>query len=93
MKNGEEPAHPTIENFENGSIGCANVDGYKGLTKREYFAIECLKAILSNRELQLAIYKDLGNKGLYPDSVTNENVLQFDAIQSADVLLLELEKK
>lgn len=79
MKNGDKPINPTV--------------GNAGLTKREYFAIECLKAILSNRELQLAIYEDLGNKGLYPDSVTNENVLQFDAIQSADVLLLELEKK
>lgn len=46
MENSKQPAYPTVKITSDGDIGA--IDG--GLTKREYFASNILKGLVSNPE-------------------------------------------
>jgi hypothetical protein len=78
MLNSDKPAMPT--NARMGSDAT-------GLTKREHIAALALQGILSNRELQLALYADMK----FYKGCTNENCLSFHALREADELLKQLE--
>ncbi len=64
---------------------------YSGLTKLEYFTGLAMQAILQNRELQLAYYKDITtDKQRFPN-ITNLNCLAVHAIDEASEILKQLE--
>lgn len=78
MENKNKPAFTILD--PNGSY-------YEtGLTKREYFAAMAMQGILSNRELHLALLKDVMH-----DGTTSENCISVFAVKQADELLKALE--
>lgn len=78
MKNSEEPALPTKEEFD------SVVYNYMGLTKREYFAGLAMQGLLSNS----AWMKEFeGGEYIMPADVVSEL-----STRMADQLLKELEK-
>lgn len=84
MKNSDQPAFPADSQTQ--------TDG--GLTKREYFAAMAMQGILSNRELQIAMYKDFGQdttNTFYPKGLTYDDVIAFESKRHADLLLKQLE--
>lgn len=82
MENKDKPAYPTQDiNPDSG-----NVESFKGLTKREIFAMTAMQGILYCRELQAAIYSNCNIDGTIPD-----NAIQIYAIKMADELLKQLE--
>ncbi len=88
MKNSEQPAFPFeyITDVEDGTKGIM-----PGLTKREYFAGLAMQAILSNRDLQLAIFQDIKNdQKMYP-GIDNFNAICKHAVREADELLKQLD--
>ncbi len=75
MKNGNQPINPHLVHTNSGEVQ----EYSKGLTKREYFAIQALQGILSSRELQKACNED-------------RTPWHSFAVEIADELLKELEK-
>lgn len=80
--NGTKPAYPVDGTYASEAISYDKI----GLTKREYFAGLAMQAILSNRELHLAIIADQNI-----DGTTHENCVAFHAVKEADQLLKQLE--
>lgn len=87
MKNSESTAFPVVSD-------CDINKSYLGLTKREYFAGLAMQGILSNRELQLSMIKDIEYSvrklHKYPE-ITIENCIEINAVAIADELLKQLE--
>jgi len=88
MINGNQPAHPdyVTMNFNNGRGD--NKVVFKGLTKREYFAIEALKGILSNSSNNDTDI--MGVNGSVEKGFIACNMSVREAIRYADELLNQL---
>ena len=70
--------------------GCKEIDDLILKSERKKIAGVCLQGILSNRELQLALYADCSTRYFIENGVTPHNALTFEALRLADELLKQL---
>lgn len=87
MKNGNQPAYPNIDKFDNGTICGADVTGPSGLTKREVFAMAAMQGLLSNTGYIQRLETNFKEKAVYDMNA----MCAREAVDMADELLKQLE--
>ena len=90
MKLGNEPAYPSIKEFERFNDDTNQYETYHehvgGLTKREVFAMAAMQGLLANEQIQVAHANISQEKGVRAVEVTANIACKY-----ADALLKELE--
>ena len=81
-KNGSDPAQPVVGVVDSGGHNCGQL--FHGLTKREHFAVEFMKAEI------IGVYSTV-EKGEYHN--WNHDDFTREALGHADALLAALEKQ